>query len=175
MGAFLDNTDGYFTIDHVDLNNGLIAYYPFNGNANDESGNGYSGTVYGATLTTDRFGNSDSAYSFDGVDDYIDTHYVAQNETALSFSVWVNLNSIPSTYNAIIGVGGSKSETKDLVLHVSSDLIPYFGVRTPTATVTATSNSPLEVGKWYHIVGTRNDNLKMTTCANPNLTTLSFG
>ncbi|RKY55315.1 MAG: hypothetical protein DRP89_03575, partial [Candidatus Neomarinimicrobiota bacterium] len=52
-------------------NNGLVAYYPFNGNANDESGNGNDGTVNGATLTTDRFGNENSAYSFDGVDDYI--------------------------------------------------------------------------------------------------------
>ena len=48
----------------ADLNDGLVAYYPFNGNANDESGNGYNGTVYGATLTYDRFGNPNSAYSF---------------------------------------------------------------------------------------------------------------
>jgi len=50
----------------------LIAFYPFNGNANDESGNGNHGTVYGASLVKDRFGNADSAYSFDGVNDYID-------------------------------------------------------------------------------------------------------
>ena len=46
--------------------NGLIAWYPFNGNANDESGNGNNGTVNGATLTIDRNGNSDNAYSFNG-------------------------------------------------------------------------------------------------------------
>jgi len=50
---------------------GLVAYYPFNGNANDESGNGNNGTVYGAALTVDRLGNPSSAYSFDGVNDYI--------------------------------------------------------------------------------------------------------
>ncbi|MCK4447097.1 MAG: hypothetical protein KAW56_08445 [Candidatus Marinimicrobia bacterium] len=38
------------------ITTGLIAYYPFNGNANDESVNGNDGTVVGATLTTDRFG-----------------------------------------------------------------------------------------------------------------------
>ncbi len=43
---------------------GLVAYYPFNGNANDESGNGKNGTVNGATLTTDRFGNVNNAYNF---------------------------------------------------------------------------------------------------------------
>jgi len=46
---------------------GLMAYYPFNGNAIDESGNGYHGKVRGATLTKDRFGNANSAYYFDGV------------------------------------------------------------------------------------------------------------
>ncbi|MGK5093982.1 hypothetical protein WDW89_18465 [Deltaproteobacteria bacterium TL4] len=51
--------------------NGLVAYYPFNGNANDESGNWNNGTVNGATLTTDRHGNANKAYSFDGADDYI--------------------------------------------------------------------------------------------------------
>ena len=50
---------------------GLIAYYPFNGNAHDETGNGYDGTVSGATLSDDRFGNLQSAYSFDGVNDKI--------------------------------------------------------------------------------------------------------
>ncbi len=52
--------------------NGPIAYYPFNGNANDLSGNGNNATVYSATLTTDRFGNSNSAYNFDGSLSYID-------------------------------------------------------------------------------------------------------
>jgi hypothetical protein len=43
---------------------GLVGWWPFNGNANDESGNGNNGTVNGATLTTDRFGNEGSAYDF---------------------------------------------------------------------------------------------------------------
>jgi len=47
---------------------GLVGYWPFTGNANDASGNGNHGTVNGATLTTDRFGNVNSAYSFDGND-----------------------------------------------------------------------------------------------------------
>lgn len=46
--------------------NGLVGYWPFNGNANDASGNGNNGTVNGATLTTDRNGNANSAYSFNG-------------------------------------------------------------------------------------------------------------
>jgi gliding motility-associated-like protein len=46
------------------LQNGLVAYYPFCGNANDATGNGNNGTVFGATLTTDRFGLANRAYSF---------------------------------------------------------------------------------------------------------------
>ena len=54
-------------IAQINLDSGLVAHYPFNGNANDESGNANHGTVNGATLTTDRFGNANKAYSFDGV------------------------------------------------------------------------------------------------------------
>ncbi|MBC3538139.1 gliding motility-associated C-terminal domain-containing protein [Rufibacter sediminis] len=49
----------------------LIAYFPFDGNARDVSGNGYHATVRGATLTTDRFNRPNSAYSFDGQNDNI--------------------------------------------------------------------------------------------------------
>jgi Leucine-rich repeat (LRR) protein/sugar lactone lactonase YvrE len=47
------------------LCDGLIAFYPLDGNANEVSGNADNGTVDNATLTTDRFGNANSAYSFD--------------------------------------------------------------------------------------------------------------
>jgi len=52
--------------------NGLVGWWPFNGNAQDASGNGNHGTVNGATLTTDRFGNQNVSYSFDGLDDFIE-------------------------------------------------------------------------------------------------------
>ena len=69
--------------------NGLVGYWPFNGNANDESGNGNNGTVNGATLTTDRFGNADSAYSFDGnADNVIINNSNSLNPSQLSISVW---------------------------------------------------------------------------------------
>ncbi|MBN1779794.1 IPT/TIG domain-containing protein [bacterium] len=54
----------------VNLESGLVAWYPFNGNANDETGNGYYGRVEGADLTTDRFDEPNSAFDFDG-DEYI--------------------------------------------------------------------------------------------------------
>lgn len=51
--------------------NGLVAWWPFNGNTNDESGSGNNGTNNGASLTTDRFGNANKAYSFNGTSSYI--------------------------------------------------------------------------------------------------------
>ena len=56
---------------YVDTN-GLVGWWPFDGDANDYSGNGNNGIVHGATLTTDRFGNARSAYDFDGLDDWIE-------------------------------------------------------------------------------------------------------
>lgn len=69
---------------------GLVAYYPFNGNANDASGNGHNGVVYGPVLTTDRNGTADSAYSFNGVDDYIIVPYSSVfNSDAFTISAWI--------------------------------------------------------------------------------------
>lgn len=73
--------------------NGLIARYPFSNNANDVSGNNNNGTVFGATPATDRFGNTNSCYYFDGVDDYISVsasaslNSITQNGDA-TFSAW---------------------------------------------------------------------------------------
>jgi len=72
--------------------NGLVGYWSFNGNANDHTVNANNGVVNGATLTTDRFGNSNSAYSFDGVDDYIQTQSTFSLVTGTSsrtVSLWL--------------------------------------------------------------------------------------
>lgn len=69
---------------------GLIAYYPFNGNVSDESSNGNNGTNFGARLTTDRFGNDNAAYEFDGIDDYIEIIPMSNVSEIgdFTFSVW---------------------------------------------------------------------------------------
>jgi hypothetical protein len=68
----------------------MVAYYPFNGNAADESGNGNNGASYGAMLTSDRSGEKNSAYAFDGIADYIlvsDSEMLRLTES-LSVSLW---------------------------------------------------------------------------------------
>jgi gliding motility-associated-like protein len=74
-----------------DLADGLVAYYPFNGNANDESGNLNNGIIYGPVFTGDRFGNQGSALLFDGTDDYV---RIPDNETfnvsnSITIAAWI--------------------------------------------------------------------------------------
>lgn len=145
----------------ININDGLVAYYPSNGNANDESGNGNHGTVNGATPTTDRFGNANSAYYFDGVDDNIEVlNSSLLNPQNISISVWVK---IPSTapFNTIMDIvskDGECDERQYLVLksdiekfrvHVgvnSSNFCYYDGTTTPKRDI------------WYHIVQTYDGN-----------------
>ena len=82
--------------------NGLVGYWPFSGNANDSSGNNLNGTVNGAVLTVDRFGNSSSAFNFDGIDDYIlvnDDDLLSFPNNEFTFSFWVNptLTQLPAS------------------------------------------------------------------------------
>jgi hypothetical protein len=85
---------------------GLVGYWPFCGNANDESGNANNGTVNGATLTTDRFGNSNSAYNFDGVSNNIEilhpvlSEYPCDGDWTISF--WFKLGSPLNNLNNFV-------------------------------------------------------------------------
>jgi hypothetical protein len=72
--------------------NGLVGWWPFNGNSNDESGNGNNGLVVGPTLTTNRKGVSNSAYLFDGTNDYINISPALSKLNSLSeitISTWI--------------------------------------------------------------------------------------
>lgn len=102
-----EHTIWYGTINYspVDIITGLVAYYPFNGNANDESGNNNNGTVNGATLTMDRHGYANKAYSFDGIDDYISILQSSSiNSLTNNFTIssWINISSYYNNYFPII-------------------------------------------------------------------------
>lgn len=74
---------------------GLIAYYPFNGNANDQTASQFTTEVFGATLTSDRFGNENEAYYFDGVDDYIEVYSDERlNTSNVTITAWVQPTSL---------------------------------------------------------------------------------
>jgi hypothetical protein len=75
---------------HADITNGLVTYYPFNGDANDLSGMSNHLVVTGASLVTDRFGNSNSAYYFNGVSDWMVSQNILpiSNDMPRTISVW---------------------------------------------------------------------------------------
>ena len=115
------------------LTQGLVGYWPFCGNANDDSGHGNNGTVNGATLTTDRFGNSNSAYDFDGLTSYISGAGVnlPQGDTARTVSLWVktaggfSVNTGGQT-GAVFDYGTLENNKRFSVLLVDNDFTNYF-------------------------------------------------
>ncbi len=93
LTAILLATTTFAQIPNYVPTNGLVGWWPFNGNANDESGNGNNGTVNGATLTSDRNGIANKAYSFDGLDDYINILYsnILHGQKG-SINTWIQTN-----------------------------------------------------------------------------------
>ncbi|MBL7755219.1 MAG: LamG domain-containing protein, partial [Chitinophagaceae bacterium] len=88
-----------------------VSYYPFNGNANDAIGTKH-GTVNGPALTFDRFGNANSAYSFDGINDVVELNHAFNGFTELTLSAWVNINGA--------------NQANDLQAIISSDVSGNF-------------------------------------------------
>jgi hypothetical protein len=85
------------------LTNGLVAYYPFNGNAKDESGNGNDGIIYGAALTVDRFGRTNSAFFFNGTNSYIRIPQSGSlsNLQNTTISYWTKYNKATSGFSDV--------------------------------------------------------------------------
>jgi len=91
-----------FTTAGSSLSDGLVACYPFNASANDQSGNGHHGALFGPLPTPDRYGVPNAAYAFDGVDDRIDvadlSTWPISNEISIGF--WVR--TLESKGNAVV-------------------------------------------------------------------------
>ncbi|MBM3431341.1 MAG: tetratricopeptide repeat protein, partial [Bacteroidetes bacterium] len=105
--------------------NGLIGWWPFNGNGNDESGNGNNGSVYGATLAPDKNGILNSAYSFDGINDRIEFTDKNFSNIKFSVSIWVNAQT-SSGYRALIGKSNwSDSQSEGFGICLNSSEILY--------------------------------------------------
>ena len=149
----------------LNLQNGLVGYYPFCGNANDGSGSGNNGVVSGATLTTDRFGNANSAYNFNGTNNYITIANVAANTftSTFSISVWVKpaigygSGSSPNgTQNQIVskwGYGGVNNAAYSLGVDQAG--IAFTGVHNGSASSSVNSSpSTISINEWHHLVST---------------------
>src|SRR5688500_4316110 len=92
------------------LTDSLIGYYPFNGNANDQSGKGNHLTVTNAILTADRNGQANAAYLLNGSNAYVGMAGASQFYLdEYSYSCWFRIDALPpqGTTQAIMSIGGS--------------------------------------------------------------------
>lgn len=115
--------------DKSTLNDGLIAYYPFNGNANDNSGNNHHGIVHRAQLISDRKGNTNSAYSFNGDTNYIDignSSDFKHNTSDYSVTFWLNLHAYSPSYCSIILSNRNKSSYSGSMIEIAGELSAQY-------------------------------------------------
>ena len=143
----------------------LIAYYPFNGNADDASGNGHNGTVSGATLGADRFGNPNSAYYFDGIFG-IDNSISVENspdfdlDSGIIIEVWIQPTAYPDLagtgweyHKMILGTNTESGGAYGFAMSLMSDSLVQFALApSPWVSVSSVTKIPLNV--WTHLRGT---------------------
>lgn len=141
---------------------GLVAYYPFNGNANDESGLGKNGTVEGAVLAADRFGVANRSYSFNGIDNRITTAGEAGlpiGTNDFTVSLWASVDQpFSGDYRFLIGNGVFDQFQIALSTSGNTASIQFYTGGTPSETL----YSPVQVWndkEWYQVVVVRASNV----------------
>lgn len=142
----------------INLSQKLVAYYPFKGNANDASFNTNNGTVNGATLTTDRFGSSNSAYYFNGSNTIeINSSKIAAKE--FSYAAWVYPNVLPGSGTAVtIFATGSLGGDSFYGLFRDFYGLSGFGMfsySAPGNVAGTIQGFTPTLNQWYHIVFVR--------------------
>lgn len=137
--------------------NSLVGWWPFNGNANDNSANGNNGTVMGATLTTDRFNNSNAAYLFNGNSDQIqvpDANSLDLNNK-YTLSAWYNTNSNTPVLQAPLGKARINGQTGyQLLANIQSNIL-QFGFN--DGNLNGAVTTPITIGNiagWHLLTGT---------------------
>ncbi len=158
--------------------NGLVGWYPFNGNANDESGNGNDGTVNGATPTIDRFGNQERAFSFDGNDNIVAPPVQANSEISVSF--WTNNITVDQGGHIITQTTESPSGTLvywafDYLANTpnhGSKAGSYKGLYNSSCLTNVDNeiwHNTLAVANWNHITFTISDSGRISSYLNGDL------
>ena len=143
--------------------NGLVGWWGFNGNALDGSGNGNHGTVNGATLTTDRFGNQNAAYNFNGVNNWIQVQdHVSLRPNHITMSAWFNLANLNGSYSIITKTNTQNASGEQYILGVDflSNWKPNFQIKQGSNCQPGYNwqrlilNTSYSQNNWYHIVCT---------------------
>ncbi|MCK4415113.1 MAG: hypothetical protein KAY32_16395 [Candidatus Eisenbacteria sp.] len=150
------------TIDEEGCNEteGLVAYYPFNGCADDETGNGHGGEVHGAVLAADCEGRANSAYEFDGVGDYIrvsDSAGLRLDELTLAAVLYLHEVTDPSGEDAIFWKQYSANDASYDLEILAGDRRVEFALNRGSSNPeggTLISAGSLSLNTWYHIAAT---------------------
>jgi hypothetical protein len=139
----------------IDLTTGLVAYYPFSGNAGDSSGNGNHGTVNGATLATDRFGKVNSAYSFASSTISVPYKpYLAFSDTKkFSVSIWI-FTGINNRNTHYLGMRQPGAQTQFWQLYSPSTGIGFNSWTGGTINGVFAQNQQIPLNQWTNVVGT---------------------
>ncbi|MEZ5069908.1 MAG: LamG-like jellyroll fold domain-containing protein [Bacteroidales bacterium] len=137
---------------------GLMAHYPFNGDALDASGNEHHGTVNGALPTDDRDGRSQSAYLFDGTNDYIDLGDW-ENGGAMSFAFWARWDAFHN-YSRIVDLGNGSSSNNIIVANYQTNNNLFFSVYTSGENKYFVP--AIELGQWAFFAATVDNSGVMT-------------
>jgi DNA-directed RNA polymerase subunit RPC12/RpoP len=146
---------------HKFVEEGLVAYYPLNGNANDASGNGNGGRVVGAKPCNDRFGKANGAFRFNGVGNYISFKSVPLKKLDnWSLSAWINPASLDE-YGMVVCLGFDDGKTGDgFAFGMTMDSLNkgnhLTGVLGGVKWVPSGYSFP-SPSAWYHVVMLRND------------------
>jgi chitinase len=144
---------------------GLVAWWPFTGNANDSSGYGLNGVISGATLTTDRFGIANKAYSFNGTSSKI----TAVTSTRLNLvnnrtvSVWVKSTDSSSDAgiigNLLNGHNGYQILLKSTGKIAAMEDNWSVGANNPPTNgwdyANSTNSNYLNDNTWHHVISVR--------------------
>jgi regulator of replication initiation timing len=112
-----------------DLTNGLVAWYPLDGNASDMSGNGLNTIINGATLSDDRYGKSNGAFFFDG-NDYIETEkeLPIKGNSKRTISLWFKTDKGDNSYQALVSTGNNgTSRLFDILFRKDHAIVHYYG------------------------------------------------
>ena len=136
------------------LTNGLVAYYPFNGNAINQTGGGYNGTVNGAQLTLDRFGTPSAAYNFNGTSDYVVVNQNLPDSQSFTISAWIRPASLK--YSGIFYEAAFFTPGRDTILETHSDgsLQAVFTKKSDPGPPALLASAVLAQGLWAHVVAT---------------------
>ena len=130
---------------------GLVAYYPFNGNAKDESGNGNNGALLRGVFISDRFGGSSKALQNPlPVPSWgwaVDTGIANQYSSKFTLSVW--FKHVSPNDSILIAYGNSG--VVDPYIAVVPDLIDY---RLRVGKNLSLSDPQISDGKWHLMVAT---------------------